>query len=451
MSYVVWSDRDSIVKDALTTARFASELISTETERSIELVLKDLENIALLIKLDPSRTREFLIDLKQRNTLLIGMQIVDLNGNVLHSSSGEKFPNISQRDFIQVYSDDSTRLFYISGQARSYKYPDINFIAISQRLTRQTSEGSNIIVAYLKGKEFQNTLFPMKIPDVYQSYLITSKNHIISTDKNINNDTFIERMVSALSEDERNKGIFTPDFNSSLSKVVVAFKKIPDFKLTAATIVSTKDKFDFWYKKMFFVITVAVLWGGAILLLAYWLFKIQRELMAHAMIDPLTQLSNRLYFSDTSETLFALAVREKSPLSVAMIDIDNFKKINDSYGHNKGDQIIFSIADNMRKCCRKSDLLARLGGDEFCILMPNTNIKNAQLVIKRLQKKVSSQTHVHNTSNFKITISVGISELTEKSKNIEELLTQSDISLYYSKEHGRNKVTAFSFGEKATI
>lgn len=447
MSYVVWNDRDNILNQAKDSVIFTAELISSEAQKTIELALKNLENVGLLVQLDPSRTDELLAGMKQRNPLLLGVQIVDFKGNVLHSSSGEKFPNISERDFIKAYQNDKTRLFYIGEPSTSYKYPEINFIAIGRRLTSSKEMDDRILVAYFKEKKYQQELFSMKAPYIDEAFLITAEGNVISHNENLN-IIDIEKMNSALWGNDRAKGVLEPNNHSFSSDMIVAFRKKPNLQFIAVTTISTKDKFSFWYKKVIFVFVVAIGWGGVILLLSYWLVQAERKLVQQAMYDPLTKLGNRYYFTDTSEKLLALAKREKSPLTVVMIDIDKFKGINDTYGHKEGDNILCAIADNMRKSCRNSDLLARLGGDEFCILMPNTNMKNAKIVIERLKENIRKQTHHYGTSKFNVTISAGLSESTKESLSIEELLNQSDTALYSSKEKGRNKVTTFSFAIK---
>lgn len=442
MSHAVWNEHDFILNQAKLSVAFSAELISSETQKTIELALKSLANVGLLTQLDPSRTDELLAEMKQHNPLLLGIQLVDLHGNVLHSSSGEKFPNIFKRDFIKVYRDDEVRKIYIGEQDRSYKYPEMKFIAISCRLTSNKNLDDKILVAYFKGKEYLQALFSVVAPSIDKAFIITVEGNVISNDKK-SNIIDIEKVISAVWEDDRVKGLLAPNDYFS-SDIIAAFRKNAELNFISVTTVSTKDKLSFWYKKVIFVVIVAISWGGVILLLSYWLWLTERKLIQQAMYDPLTKLANRYYFGETSEKLLALATREKSPLTVVMIDIDKFKKINDTYGHKEGDNVICSIADSMRISCRNSDLLARLGGDEFCILMPNTKIENALIVIERLKDNIRKQTHSYGKSNFNVTISAGLSESTLGALNIEELLNQSDAALYCSKEQGRNKVTSFS-------
>ena len=125
----------------------------------------------------------------------------------------------------------------------------MNFIALSQRLINYKSKKDKIVVAYFKEKEFQHSLFPMKPPEVYQAYMVSSEGHVYSTDNSVN-IIDIDKVASYLLTDNREKGIFSSVLSSSSPDRIIAFRKIPNLQLTVITVVSTKDEFSFWYKKL---------------------------------------------------------------------------------------------------------------------------------------------------------------------------------------------------------
>lgn len=170
--------------------------------------------------------------------------------------------------------------------------------------------------------------------------------------------------------------------------------------------------------------------------------KIQVELKELSNRDPLTNLYNRRYLGDVSEELFLLSKRNRTELSVLMIDIDKFKNINDSYGHDTGDKVIISLSNNLTSHVRESDIISRLGGEEFAIILPNTDINNAKNKAEEIRIAIESLTiNTDTDSQLNFTVSIGVSSLNfDLDSNFETILKKSDEALYEAKESGRNKV-----------
>ena len=172
-------------------------------------------------------------------------------------------------------------------------------------------------------------------------------------------------------------------------------------------------------------------------------FKIQemeKELCLLSMVDSMTKLYNRRYLSKVSEQVISLARREQQELSIIMIDIDNFKNINDTYGHQVGDDVIVAVGNVLMSTERKSDIICRYGGEEFVILLPSTSLKNAQLVAENIRKKIECLDIEHFLDkNLMFTISLGISTVyLEEEKTIEVSLKRADDALYHAKKNGKN-------------
>ncbi len=182
--------------------------------------------------------------------------------------------------------------------------------------------------------------------------------------------------------------------------------------------------------------------NGEIKLLNKELEEYQEELKLLASTDPMTQLYNRRYFAKVSEHTIDLARRDNKEVSILMLDIDKFKNINDTYGHDVGDTVIISLADKLKEYQRKSDIVCRFGGEEFVILLPNTTIEHANIVAQKIRSKVEdSSINIENNKIVKFTVSIGISQVNIKTeRNLEKVLKRSDLALYDAKESGRNKV-----------
>jgi diguanylate cyclase (GGDEF)-like protein len=156
-------------------------------------------------------------------------------------------------------------------------------------------------------------------------------------------------------------------------------------------------------------------------------------------IDPLTQLYNRRYLEQQLEAEFVAAQLGRMPLPVVMFDVDNFKGVNDTFGHQVGDAVLQVIADLMRKHKRASDIPARYGGEEFVIVMPGSTPEQARAICERLRAAVETHDWSGIHPNLRVTISLGLACDTDVA-NFERLLGVADQNMYTAKHGGRNQV-----------
>lgn len=167
-----------------------------------------------------------------------------------------------------------------------------------------------------------------------------------------------------------------------------------------------------------------------------------KELKLLASIDPLTKLYNRRYFTEVSGNILDLTKRNKQSLSIVMIDIDKFKNVNDTYGHNLGDNVLVLVSKKLQETSRESDIICRWGGEEFVILLPDTNIEGAVVIAEIIRIEIEKMSIlIYNNKELKFTVSIGVSQVkNEKDINIETSINKADKALYEAKESGRNKV-----------
>lgn len=168
------------------------------------------------------------------------------------------------------------------------------------------------------------------------------------------------------------------------------------------------------------------------------------ELHRLSIMDNLTNIYNRRYFFEMSQKLIATAFREQKPVSLIMLDIDLFKRVNDNYGHQAGDYILIDLVKELEKTMRKSDVFARIGGEEFTILLNNTSLEGARGIAEKMRLTIENKVFIYNTTSIDITISIGVSELNTENTSIEDLYKQADKQLYIAKNNGRNRVCASS-------
>jgi two-component system cell cycle response regulator len=165
--------------------------------------------------------------------------------------------------------------------------------------------------------------------------------------------------------------------------------------------------------------------------------------MEHAITDALTGLHNRRYMEGHLATLMSQAVQSGRALSVLVADIDFFKKVNDTYGHDAGDNVLREFAARIRRNTRGIDLACRLGGEEFVIIMPDTELARAMQVGERLRSCIAAEPFQLNpTTSLDITASVGIATLEGRDDTAETIFKRADNALYAAKREGRNRVVS---------
>ncbi|WP_336790018.1 sensor domain-containing diguanylate cyclase [Paenibacillus sp. MMO-177] len=173
--------------------------------------------------------------------------------------------------------------------------------------------------------------------------------------------------------------------------------------------------------------------------------ELELRLNKLAMTDPLSGLYNRRYFNIRLQEELAQSKRFNCPLSLICMDIDEFKQINDTYGHDAGDEAILKLASIITKLTRQEDVCARLGGDEFVILLPGTTLNELRGISERILQEVRDcHIKVSHNVDFSITVSIGAVESERSIYNKKTLLQRADTALYKAKEAGRNQVFVLS-------
>ncbi|NTV50451.1 MAG: GGDEF domain-containing protein [Geobacteraceae bacterium] len=158
--------------------------------------------------------------------------------------------------------------------------------------------------------------------------------------------------------------------------------------------------------------------------------------------DVLTGIYNRRFLESRLQEEFERHRRHSHPLSLIMIDIDFFKKVNDNYGHQCGDAVLQAVAGKTSSVIRKTDFVARYGGEEFCCLLPETSVTAAEIVAENIRTHIEQIENIFEGNTIKVTISLGISGLMDKDSP-ETLLKRADDALYQAKHSGRNRFVRF--------
>jgi two-component system cell cycle response regulator len=169
--------------------------------------------------------------------------------------------------------------------------------------------------------------------------------------------------------------------------------------------------------------------------------KILRQLYESSVKDSLTGAYNREYFGERLKTELAYAKRHETPLSLLMIDVDHFKKVNDTYGHPAGDAVLVAMVGAVSSTLRGEDVVARYGGEEFAVILRGIELGNAVTAAERLRELVAEQTVTHAGAVIRCTVSIGVASLAcTSSPTMEALVAVADRRLYLAKRGGRNRV-----------
>ena len=209
-----------------------------------------------------------------------------------------------------------------------------------------------------------------------------------------------------------------------------------------------KQNPDVWSQKLELISSVSYIVSTSVLPLAFvWMMnsRLEAELKRETILDPLTMVLNRRGLQQALDREFSRYARYKQSISVALVDLDHFKHLNDTYGHVAGDTVLTQVGALLTRMVRKTDVVARLGGEEFLVVLPHTDDVQAKILLERVRERLESQLGTASGVGIPITASFGFTA-TRKRPRIEptELMREADMALYRAKESGRNRVACFT-------
>ena len=167
--------------------------------------------------------------------------------------------------------------------------------------------------------------------------------------------------------------------------------------------------------------------------------KLVSDLEKEAIYDPLTKCFNKKEIGILFERFLKESIRYNKPLSIMMLDIDFFKKVNDTYGHLAGDFVLKEVANIIRSTIRNSDICGRFGGEEFVVVLPNTKLNGAMKLAERIRENIQNNKFIFQNQEIPVTISIGITSAS-KNDSLFSLIERADDALYEAKNKGRNRV-----------
>ena len=405
---------------------------------------------------DPRHDPEFLAlvaTFRAKTNGLVDIRLVSTKGGLFYlgRTGREPLADVSDRDYYQAQMGSDTKGLFIAKPVLSrvtglwglpISYPlkstpqdmAVIFAAIENRVLTQSFEDArthpngSIIVAHKDG----TVLF--RSPDEK------------TTGKSMNNSELWKRGLSVAPDGmyQVKEGVLDG------RPRIVAYNTVPDYPLVIIASSATDEVLEEWRGKIFVLLGL-----GAIVsfccLLVLWRLRLsvshldgmRQKFEELANTDDLTQIPSRRCFVRQSESEIERSLRYKRPLSLLLYDIDHFKTVNDSCGHEMGDRMLKAITEAVAQELRATDMQGRLGGEEFGVLLPETSKAEAFEVAERLRKRVEDLV-VQDRDDRKIhvTVSIGVSELPSHGETFDQLMSRADDALYQAKESGRNRVAA---------
>jgi diguanylate cyclase (GGDEF)-like protein len=233
----------------------------------------------------------------------------------------------------------------------------------------------------------------------------------------------------------------TLEYENNNKKCLLNTKYIPELNLYLLVEANLDDFItdvkDIFFINLFFSLFISLI---ITIIITYMIKKYNKKLEYLADIDLLTNINNRRVFTLKLEHAMLFHQRHEQPMSLLFLDIDNFKDVNDKFGHITGDKVLTRIADILKTNIRKSDLLARWGGEEFVIAYVNSSMEDSIAVTEKLKSLIENDYILKNLNESFITASFGLSML-KKEDTIDDLVNRADMAMYESKNNGKNRIS----------
>lgn len=452
-----WTERKSVIESSSTNLVQLRSAIDEQTQglfRVIELSLYSSERwISAHPDSEPSSSEEFisLLDgFRRLSDYAIDIKIISPSGRLenIPNVVGAAEINLSSRDYFKAQFNDKTRGFYIGTPAL---IPNIEkwILPVSIPVT-SPSEHAAVVFATVDLEKINNRLEKSRIKPKGTIIVTTNEGMIIFRapfDEKIIGKSLSAHPDFALCIENEKGTCITDSSTTDGIKRLLSFSKSANFPIIVAVSSALEDILEPWKKQTIVIIMICFLVSCVVMFLWLQLIKslkakeaTRSRLEYLSNVDSLTGLSNRRAFLEILKSEIERSRRYSRFLSILVLDLDHFKKINDTHGHAAGDEMLKAFGDMIEKTLRGIDLAGRLGGEEFCVLLPETAKKSAMDVAERIRHDFSKLRIKSGDNEISTTVSIGVAELGEADISIETIMERADKGLYKAKQLGRNRV-----------
>ncbi|WP_321532316.1 sensor domain-containing diguanylate cyclase [uncultured Desulfuromonas sp.] len=447
----IYSARQVAIREADADTTGLVRFLAMDIERmfyGVEQMFVGLDN--LLISNDKTHLdgiNDVLLRLKANNSYLMDLLIVAPSGKIVNWSGPGTPPDITDREYLRYHFNHKNSSFYIGKPQQSKVHNQQWFFGFSKADRDQSGQLQRILVAIIDIEHLYRRYQNLNLPED-MIMTISSEDGTIYTripgHEWVVGQNFPDG-IKLLCNLKKNK-IFHGASPVNGERLFASLERVGDTSMVAAVSVKEDDVFADWRRHSLLMGGFGLAVGGILFTLSILTvrsqqeqFRIQQQLQQQATTDPLTGIANRRYALEQAALEIKRNQRAETPFSVVMMDIDHFKKVNDTYGHHVGDQVLMEVAQTCRNHCRESDLVSRFGGEEFLILLPSTNLNGAQTHAEKIRQAIEALSFPTAEGNISVTASFGVSQWQAETK-IDRVVSRADAALYQAKHDGRNCV-----------
>jgi diguanylate cyclase (GGDEF)-like protein len=387
--------------------------------------------------------RHVLDELKATNPFVSALLVLDASGEIVHwTGSGER-PSVRDRDYFTVHRQKPVAGLFISAPFPSRKYPGQWIFAVSSAYRDSAGDLEQVIVALVDLEYFRTNYAELRLSPGQAIALVSSRGDIYMRrpDQGVSGRNF-PQIAQRLQQVD---GSAFLRVRSHIDQTMrgISFKWVGAYPLVVAASYDEQTVLAKWRKG-----SLVIAGFGAAVVVTFFLLTLMsvraqrkqartREMLQKlAITDPLTQLANRRHALDCATMEIKKAQRQGTPLSFVLMDLDHFKSINDSYGHEKGDLVLQRVATVLNRLCRQTDVVSRFGGEEFLLILPDTDLSGAASNAEKIRTALEHA----GSDTVRMTASFGVAQWREVESAFKDTLRRADRALYEAKAAGRNRV-----------
>ncbi|WP_445658582.1 sensor domain-containing diguanylate cyclase [Achromobacter sp. NCFB-sbj8-Ac1-l] len=459
---LLWMDRRTSWNQAYVAAGNLTEVLSADIGRTIRVYDLSLQGVIERLRepgiqdLPRATLQRFLFDRAATAEYLGTILILDKDGNVRYDSQSLDSPggNFSDRDFFQVHRDSPDLGMYISRPYLSRLRGGDESIGISRRLSNADGSFAGVVTGSLRLAYFRDRFDGLSIGPQDAITIFRNDGAVIARTPYSKHDlgADIGQELDFQQFLIRREGVFVGVLAPDGVNRLYTFDSVPGTPLIIDVAMAVDQVLEPWVRRAMLIIPITLALFASVMaqIVLYrretrLRMEVESQLEKEAQTDGLTGIANRRTFDETLQREWQSAIREGKPLSLLFLDADRFKRYNDRYGHQEGDELLKILALTLRgKARRPRDLAARYGGEEFVALLPDTSQAQALEIAETIRQAVVGLCAQHEDNEGGIvTVSIGVAtRIPKPGDDAASLVEAADAAVYRAKESGRNRVIA---------
>lgn len=459
---LLWIDRQATWVAAHKSARNITGVLAADIGRTLHVYDLSLQGVVERLRepgidhVNRPTLQRFLFDRSSTAGYLGSILVLDEAGNIRYDSTSIDPPavNFSDRDFFQVHRDAPDVGLYVSRPYVSVLRPGDESIAISRRISHPDGSFAGVVNGSLRLAYFRDRFAELSIGK-HDAITIYRNDGVVLARNPYSVDDFQRNAEGSLAFQQfliRRESTFVGAWASDGFNRLHTFDSIDRTPLVIDVALDVDDVLAPWVRRAVLVVPVTLALFLSVMA-QIMLFRremrlreaFEQQLEARAQTDGLTGIANRRTFDEALEREWAAAAREATPLSLLFLDADHFKRYNDRYGHQEGDELLKLLAQTlMQKARRPRDLAARYGGEEFVVLLPGTDNRQATAIAEAIRSAIEALSVPHEGNDGGVvTVSIGVSTAVPTADQASSRLVEAaDGAVYRAKKAGRNQVAA---------